>query len=188
MTTDVRRRPVLLALGAAAAVLLLGGHSPYRQWEVFRKARLVLLVSAADELAVRLAQSLVGLYAERLPESRATVARSRDTNDLVRLVASKQLEVALLRESQAHAVLTGAEPFSDNGRVELRTLAALGDHLLVCLDGVSTGVAYKLVEALADGWRTLDPSLVRDAQGPRPAPAVLVPLHPGAVEFYRDHG
>ena len=26
------------------------------------------------------------------------------------------------------------------------------------------------------------------AQGPRPAPAVLVPLHPGAVEFYRDHG
>lgn len=188
MTTDVRRRPVLLALGAAAAVLLLGGHSPYRQWEVFRKARLVLLVSAADALAVRLAQSLVGLYAERLPESRATVARARDTNDLVRLVASKQLEVALLRESQAHAVLTGAEPFSDNGRVELRTLAALGDHLLVCLDGVSTGVAYKLVEALADGWRTLGPSLVRDAQGPRPDSAVLVPLHPGAVEFYRDHG
>lgn len=57
------------------------------------------------------------------------------------------------------------------------TLAAR--DALVCLDGVSTGVAYKLVEALADGWRTLDPSLVRDAQGPRPAPAVLVPLHPG---------
>src|SRR5215208_397716 len=131
MTTDVRRRPVLRALGAAAAVLLLGGHSPYRQWEVFRKARLVLLVSAADALAVRLAQSLVGLYAQRLPESRATVARARDSNDLVRLVASKQLEIALLRENQAHAVLTGAEPFSDNGRVELRTLAALGDHLLV---------------------------------------------------------
>ena len=96
----MRRRPVLRALGAGAAVLLLGGHSPYRQWEVFRKARLVLLVSAADALAVRLAQSLVGLYAQRLPESRATVARARDTNDLVRLVASKQLEVALLRESQ----------------------------------------------------------------------------------------
>jgi TRAP-type uncharacterized transport system substrate-binding protein len=29
---------------------------------------------------------------------------------------------------------------------------------------------------------------VRDAQGPRPASAVLLPLHPGAVEFYRDHG
>ena len=188
MTTDVRRRPVLLALGATAAVLLLGGHSPYRQWEVFRKARLVLLVSAADALAVRLAQSVAGLYAERLPESRATVARARDTNDLVRLVASKQLEVSLLRESQAHAVLTGAEPFSDNSRVELRTLAALGDHLLVCLSEVSTGAAYMLVEALAEGWRTLDPSLVREAQGPRPTSAVLVPLHPGAVEFYRDHG
>ena len=140
------------------------------------------------DLAVRLAQSLVGIFAERLPESRATVARARDTNDLVRLVASKQLEVALLRESQAHAVLTGAEPFSDNGRVELRTLAALGDHLLVCLDGVSTGVAYKLVEALADGWRDAGPIAGARRPGPPAGARGARAVASRRVEFYRDHG
>ena len=34
-------------LAAAAAALWLAGHSPYRQWDVYRRARLVLLATAA---------------------------------------------------------------------------------------------------------------------------------------------
>ncbi len=117
----------------------------------------------------------------------ATYARARDTNDLVRLIASKQLEVALLREGDAHAVFTGAEPFADNGRVALRTLGALGEHLFVCLEEVPKAAAYMLVEALAERWRDLDAALVRQASGPKPPQALRVPLHPGALEFYRDH-
>ena len=105
----------------------------------------------------------------------------------MRLVASWQLELALLREADAHAVLTGAEPFADNGRVELRTLAQIGAHLFVCLEDVPNAAAYNLVEALAEGWRELDRSLVHEAPGPKPAPAVSVPLHAGALEYYRDH-
>jgi hypothetical protein len=183
----MKRRVYLRFLCAGGAVLLLGGHSPYRQWDVYRKARLVLLVSATDETSVRLAQALVAIFEHRLPESRATYARARDTNDLVRLIASKQLEVALLREGDAHAVFTGAEPFADNGRVALRTLGALGEHLFVCLEEVPKAAAYMLVEALAERWRDLDAALVRQASGPKPPQALRVPLHPGALEFYRDH-
>lgn len=183
----MKRRLGLRLLGAGAAVLLLGGHSPYRQWDAFRRSRLVLLVSATDETSVRLAQALVAIYASRLPQSRASYARARDTNDLVRLIASKQLELALLRESDAEAVFTGAEPFADNGSVALRTLAAFGEHLFVCLADVPKAGAYMLVEALAERWRDLDPALVRQAGGPKPQPALRVPLHPGADEFYRDH-
>lgn len=183
----MHRRAGLRLLCAGAAVWLLSGHSPYRQWDVYRKARLVLLASGTDETSVRLAQALVAIFAQRLPQSRATLARTRDTNDLVRLIASKQLEVCLLREADAHAVFSGAEPFSDNGRVALRTLAALGEHLLVCLEQVPKAAAYLLVEALSNHWRDLDPALVQQARGPKPSQALRVPLHPGAVEFYQEH-
>jgi TRAP-type uncharacterized transport system substrate-binding protein len=186
-TTDSLRRRCLRLLGAGAAACLLSGHSPYRQWNVYRKARLVLLVSASDATSVRLAEGMVAIFSHHLPDSRATYARARDTNDLVRLVASRQLELTLLREGDAHAVLTGAEPFADNGRVELRTLAQIGAHLFVSLEDVPNAAAYNLVDALAEGWRELDRSLVHEASGPEPAPGLRVPLHAGALEYYRDH-
>lgn len=184
----MQRRRWIGSFGAAAAVWLLSGHSPYRQWDVYRKARLVVAASASDPPAVQLARALSALFGEQLPESRAGFARSRDTNDLVRLVASKQLEVAVLHEGDAYAAFAGAEPFADNGRIALRSLAALGDHLLVCTEAVPNPAAYMLVEALSRRWQTLDPALVRSAGGPRPARAPRVPLHPGASEYYRDHG
>jgi len=182
-----QRRLCLRLLGAGAAVSLLSGHSPYRQWDTYRKARLVLLVSASDEGSVRLAQAVAALFANRLPKSRATYARSRDTNDAMRLLASKQLDVALLRESDAHAALTGAEPFADNGGVGLRTIGAFGEHLLVCLQDVPEAAAYLLAEALTEHWRDIDPALVPNASSPKPSEAPRVPLHPGAIEFYRGH-
>jgi hypothetical protein len=84
-------------------------------------------------------------------------------------------------------VLMGAEPFADNGRVELRTLAQIGAHLFVCLEDLPNAAAYNLVGALAEGWRELDRLLVREASGPKPAPGLRVPLHAGALEYYRDH-
>ena len=64
--------------------------------------------SAKEDRSVLLGSLLATIYAERLPESRATLARARDNNDLVRLMASKQLDVALMREREAHAALVGA--------------------------------------------------------------------------------
>jgi TRAP-type uncharacterized transport system substrate-binding protein len=184
----IQRRLCLRLLGAGAALWLLSGHSPYRQWDVYRKTRLVLLVSAADQTSARFGQALVAIYGKRLPESRATSTRARDVNDLVRLIASKQLEVALMREGDAYAALTGAAPFADNGRVPLRTLGALGDHhLLVCREEVPDAAAFMLVEALAEQWAELDKELVRQATGPKPAQSLRVPLHAGAAEYYKDH-
>jgi hypothetical protein len=186
-TGPVSRRRLCLRLAGAGAALLLAGHSPYRQWDVYRKSRLVLLVSASDAAAVRLAEVLAAIFARRLPESRGTFARARDTNDLVRLVASRQLEVALLRESDAYAAYSGTAPFADNGGVALRTLAALGEHLFVCIDEIPAAAAYMLVEALAETWHEIDTTLIHGARGPKPSASVRVPLHRGAIEFYREH-
>jgi hypothetical protein len=170
----MNRRGALRVATAAGLWLVLCGHSPYRQWEVHRKTRLVVLVSAAEPPSVTLGSALASIYAKRLPESRATMARARDTNDLVRLVESKQLDLALLRERDAHAP-------------QLRALAVLGDYVFVCRDDLPVASAYMLTEALAEGWRDIDSALVRAASGPRPPSTLAIPVHPGALEYYRDH-
>lgn len=181
------RRGLLRAAAAAGLWLALSGHSPYRQWEVYRKTRLVLLANASDPQSVQLGSALAKLYLQRLPESRATMARARDGNDLVRLLASRQLDIAVMREPDAHAALAGKAPYADSGGVRLRALAALGEHLFVCREEVPNASAYMLTEALAEGWGDIDPVLVRKAPGPRPGGRLAVPLHPGAAEYYRDH-
>jgi len=183
----MHRRGWLRAAGAAGLWLALSGHSPYRQWDVYRKTRLVLLASAADPQSVQLGAALARIYLQHLPESRATMARARDGNDLVRLLASKQLDVAVMRELDAHAAFAGQPPYADSGGVRLRALAVLGEHLFVCREEVPNGSAYMLIEALAARWGDIDPVLVHKAPGPRPAGKLAVPLHPGAAEYYRDH-
>jgi TRAP-type uncharacterized transport system substrate-binding protein len=183
----MNRRAWLRVASASGLWFALTAHSPYRQWEIHRKTRLVLLASAADAQSVALGAALAKLYLQRLPDSRAVMARARDGNDLVRLLASKQLDIAVMRELDAHAASAGKAPYADGGGVRLRALADLGEHVFVCREELSRGSAYMLVEALAAGWGDIDAALVRRAAGPRPARMLAIPLHPGAAEYYRDH-
>jgi TRAP-type uncharacterized transport system substrate-binding protein len=144
-------------------------------------------VSRDQPSSVALGGALAALYAQQLPDSRATMARARDTNDVVRLIATRQLDVALLRERDAYAAAAGAAPYADSGSPRLRALAVLGDYLFVCRDDLPVPSAYMLTEALAERWRDIDPALVRGAPGPRPPGTLALPIHPGALEYYRDH-
>ncbi|MGB8338457.1 MAG: hypothetical protein WCE43_06255, partial [Burkholderiales bacterium] len=105
----MKRRNFLELVLASGLWLALTGHSPYKQWDVYRKTRLVVLGNAGEENSVKLGNALAEIYAKQLPDSRATFARARNKHDLVRLIAGKQLDVALLGESDAYDVLTGAE-------------------------------------------------------------------------------
>lgn len=180
------RRQLLRVATAGGLWLTLAAHSPYRQWEVHRKTRLVLLVSASDRQSVRLGASLTAIYLKTLPASRATMARARDNNDLVRLLASRQLDVALLHERDAHAAFAGEPPYAGSA-LPLRVLAAIGPHVFVCREDLPDASAYMLVEALAGSWQDLEPALVHEARDPRPATTLKIPLHPGALDYYRDH-
>ena len=183
----MERRTLLRAAGAAALWLGLAAHSPYRQWDVYRKTRLVVLVSAAENDSVILGGRLAAIYLQQFPASGATMARARDTNDAFRLIASRQLEVAVLRGTDAYAAFAGKRPYGDNGALPLRALAVLGDYLFVCRDDLPAASAYMLTEGLAKRWRDIDPALVRGAPDPRPRGPLAIPLHPGAQEYYRDH-
>jgi alpha-ketoglutarate-dependent taurine dioxygenase len=78
-------------------------------------------------------------------------------------------------------------PYADSGAPRLRALAMLGDFVFICRDDLPAASAYMLTEALAERWGDIDPALVRAAPSPRPASTLPIPLHPGALEYYRGH-
>jgi TRAP-type uncharacterized transport system substrate-binding protein len=151
---------------------------------------LVVVVSAGETASVQLGQAIAGLLAKHLPESRAMMARARDTNDVVRLLASKQLDTALMREEDASAAFGGSGRFADNGRVPLRVLAQFGPYLFVCRDDLPKPNAYQIAETIAEQWRAIDATLTSGAPGPTPLSSVRIPIHAGALEYYEDdtHG
>jgi hypothetical protein len=115
----------LLSLGSA---FLLMGHTPYRQWQVYRKKRLIVVASQVDEVALRVGASIVDALAARLPQSKAMLATTATGADIVSLLTSAQLDVALLTSDDAYEALRGAGRFKE--AVPLRALAVLGSSLL----------------------------------------------------------
>lgn len=182
----MRRRTLLRMAAAVGAWVLLTAHSPYRQWDVYRKTRLVIVASLEQPEAVRLGRLLAAALARRIPQSQAMLSRARDTNDLFRLLASKQLDVALVAEADAHAAASGARGLADGGRIPLRSLAQIGPYLLVCRAEFPNANAYQIAETVAEGWREISEPTT-EAAGPRPSASARVALHPAAGEYYDDH-
>ena len=183
----MNRRTLLRLTAASASWLLLTGHSPYRQWEVYRKARLIVLVNIEETVSVQLGLAIAALLAKHLPESRAMMARARDINDVVRLIASKQLDTALLREEDAAAAFMGAGRFADNGKVPLRALAQCGTYVFACRDDMPRSNGYQIAETIVERWKEIDSGLVNGSPSPRPISSMLIPIHPGALAYYEDH-
>lgn len=182
----MRRRALLRLLAAGGAWVLLSAHSPYRQWEVYRRTRLVIVASHGDEEAVRLGRRMAATLARHVPESRAMLSRARDGNDLFRLLASKQLDVALVEGGEAQAAASGALGAADGGAIPLRSLVQAGPYLLVCRDDFPAAIAYRIAETLAEWWAEIvDPAA--GSPGPRPRDASRLALHPGAREYYAEH-
>ncbi len=161
------------------------GHSPYRQWQVFRKSRLIIVVSAADAPAVVMARQLASLLATHLPESRAMMSRAPDPSSVAKLLGSQQLDVALLSSAEAHELHRGAGPFADDGAVALRALAAVGDHLVVCRHDFAPARAREIGQAIADHWTGSEPLRTPRADTGSVS-AVSIPWHPAVVEYYES--
>jgi TRAP-type uncharacterized transport system substrate-binding protein len=181
----MHRRQILRLASLGMVGLSVMGHSPYRQWHVFRKSRLIIVVSAADGPAVDLARALASLLATHLPESRAMMARAPDPISVAKLLASRQLDVALLSSADAQELFQGTGPFAEDGAVPLRALAAAGDHLVVCRDDFAPQRAREIAQALADHWTDAEPLRTPRADAGE-VRGRSIPWHPAVVEYYES--
>jgi TRAP-type uncharacterized transport system substrate-binding protein len=175
------RRRVFLHLLLASTGLTFGtGHTPYRQWVVYRQRHLLILTSRTDGLSYPLGKRMAEILATHLPASQARVARAPHTQRLASLISTKQLDVALLTRDNAIALRSGQPPFTDYGPVPLQTIVAMGEYLLVCRDDFPAQHAYHVAKTLSLHRADL-PIPPDTSHGIESA----VPLHPGALAYFQ---
>lgn len=173
------RRTFVRGIGLAAAACGVMGHSPYRQWQVYRKSRLIIVTSAADPAAYPLGEAVAALLVRHLPESRALASRAPDSLDVVKLLASNQLDVAILPASDARDAAEGRGRFAPEGAVPLRALAVLGPYLFVCREDFPPATAEAVAGVLIEHWRRETPAAAdaRDAS---------IPFHAGVPPAFQE--
>lgn len=181
-------RRAFIALGARGAALGLAwlavsAHTPYRQWKVYRKRRLLIVGAKTDPAGYRLTRAVAETLAAQLPDSHARPSRASNTARLASLLRTKQMDVAVLARAEAVALRRGHGTFRDVGPVELRALFALGAHLLVCRADFPEAHAYLLVQTLDQHREALASG---DARLPGAAEALAVPLHAGVLVYLAD--
>jgi hypothetical protein len=173
----MQRRQLLQTGLIATAWFASGAHTPYRQWQVYRRRHLLVGTSRADAPSYPLGQRIAEVLAAELPASGARVTRGPDPWRLASLLTTAQLEVVVLAAGDAAALRAGRAPFAAFGPTELRALFAFGDHLLVCRPDFPGHHAYQVVQTLAENAHAIP--------GARPITggASLVPIHPGARAY-----
>jgi hypothetical protein len=172
-----RRRDVL-RLGAVLAVwCVASAHTPYRQWQVYRRRHLLIGTSKTDARSYALGKQIVSVLAQHLPESSPRVTRGPDPWRLASLLTTAQLEVVVLAEADVAALRDGRPPFEAFGPTELRTLFCFGAHWLVVRPDFPDRHAWQVVRTLSQHAEEL-----ASAAPAKPA-ASPVPVHAGALAY-----
>ena len=158
--------------------LVSSGHTPYRQWMVYRQRHLLILTDRSDPPSYPLGKQVAAVLATHLPASKARVTRAPHTERIASLISSKQLDVALMSPPDAAALAAGLPPFEAYGPVALRTLIALNGYLLVCRDDFPARHAYAVTSTLDLHRDELPQAAAAGSELP------AVPLHPGALAYF----
>lgn len=170
----IRRRQLLRVGLAAAAGLLLGGHTPYKQWVVYRRKHLLIGCHKTDPRTYDLAKLAEALLAEHLPAAQARIARAPDAGRLASLLSTGQLDIAILAAADAVAMSKGLGAFAPYGQTALRVLIPLDDRVLIAQAGFPPRYAWLLTGALAGTDLAAAPDVTADHG---------LPWHPGSVDF-----
>ena len=186
-----RRRTLVLVLLVPA---LATGHTPFRQWTVYRRKHLLILTDKTQPGSFELGQQLAELLAKYLPASKARVTRAPHTKRVASLLSSGQLDLALVTKPIARALTADEPPFSDYGPIDLRVLANHPDFLLLARAEFPAHHAYQVAETLRTHGAELGFTLLSEATAqPPPHPGVIALLQgapmpePPAISEIDEH-
>ena len=130
-----RRRFISSATALIAAALWpvtqAFAHTPYAQWDLFRKRNLQILTSHSDLPGDTIGDEWVDFLRKKLPLSRAMVSRARDVVRVASLLKTDQSKLAVLSYQHAEAMMTSAAPFEDYKEMPLQIMFDNGTHVLV---------------------------------------------------------
>ena len=180
----MNRRQFFSLAAASAGWVFLSGHSPYRQWMVYRETHLVILTSRDDLGADDLGEKFAAIVREALPDSRATVGRGPRVQRIASLISTGQAMVGVVSRPNALAMYRGEGPFQQYGSIALRVLVQNDAYQLVCREDFLPQHGYLLTEALMEHMSMADGAgLDLSVPGREAADAGEIPPHVGALAF-----
>lgn len=153
----------------AAGGLFLGGHTPYGQWIAYRQKHLLIGAHRQDLPGYAQAKAIADHLTFHLPKARARVARAPAPSRLASLMATDQLDVALLDAATIEAMRNADGVFETYGRLDLQVLANFEPWTLVTMSDMPAEHAWLISAALEDLVLGDDPS--------------DLPVHPGTLAF-----
>lgn len=159
--------PLLLAAGSVHA------HTPYRQWDIFRKRYLQVLTSRSDLDGDAIGDDWVALLHDRLPLSRAMVSRARDLNRVASLLKTDQAKLAVLSHADARNMYEARPPFEDFRPMPLQVMLENASHVLVARDDLPLHHGYAIAITLLEEAGSLRLSVPLEGK-------FGMALHPGA--------
>lgn len=167
------RRQVLKTAAALSVWLLASGHTPYKQWQVYRRKHLLIGANKADPPTYELGKKIAALLERELPKSRARVARAPHAWRLASLITSDQLQLILLDEDDLKSLRDGQGGFEAFGPTDLRVLYRFGDYWLVSRPDFPDQHVRLVVQTLDEHGTS-----IAKRQG-RPGDQAPVPTHAG---------
>lgn len=174
----MNRRALLGRLAALAAMASCPlpsafAHTPYRQWDIFRKRHLQILTSRSDLDGDTVGDDWVALLLQRLPLSHAMVSRARDMRRVASLLKTDQAKLAVLSHADARAMVEAANPFEEYAPMPLHVMLDNGRHLLVARDNLPLHHGYAITAALLEERKGLGISVPLEGR-------FGLPVHAGA--------
>lgn len=135
--------PVLTSLSALA-------HTPYSQWQVYRKKHLLIGCHREDLQTWDLAQQMVETLQSHLPAAKARVARAPHPQRLASLLGTEQLQFAIVDVADAKDMIPGNGRFKPYGVLPLQVLWQTGSYLLLVRSDVPIRHGWLVAQALDD--------------------------------------
>jgi hypothetical protein len=149
MLAGVSRRTLLAGLSCLLVGRAAGAHTPYKQWQVYRRRHLLIGTCRADPESYPLGKRLAAILASEVPESEAKVTRAPNQQRLASLITTGQLELVVLTFGEAVALASGNEPFAEFDPYPLRLVFQLDGYGLVCGKEFPARHAWLVTRALA---------------------------------------
>ena len=167
-----------LIAGTTLPVFSAFAHTPYGQWDIFRKRNLQLLTSHADYIGDDLGDEWVATLRAKLPLSHAMVSRAHDMPRVAALLKTNQSKLAVLSYLHARLMFAGTAPFENFAPLPLEILVDNGKYFLVAIADLPLHHGYLIATALMEDAARLN--LKNPAKG-----KFGMVVHPGARAYYK---
>ena len=101
-----------------------------------------------DKRAGVVADGLAAFFATYWKDSRSASGRAQTAPELVKLLLTNQLDVAVFSQKDAASARAGQDRFAKQGPAALCALAVLKEHVLVTREDLLKPIAEKIIQAM----------------------------------------